>query len=87
MANNDEEFERLAEQYAEQVEAFKQFCIAPTSRARALEDLDWKDLSMGFFIALGVTGDSSGENDPYYDASMLSIYCRYRLQYWEGEWQ
>jgi hypothetical protein len=80
---NDEEYRRLLAQYAEQVAAFRKFCIEHGGDA-AFEETDFTGFSMGFFIALGVVGDS-GTGEAFYDASMLASYCRYRLQYWEGQ--
>ena len=44
----------------------------------------FRDLSIGFFIAIGVTGVSNAD-EPFYDAFRLASICRYDLQYWEGQ--
>jgi hypothetical protein len=79
----EEENKALLKTYAYQVSKFREFCILHGTAA-AFDDADFSDLSLGFFIALGVTGDS-GTNEPFYDAFVLSTVCRYTLQYWEGE--
>lgn len=83
LTSDDDEYRRLTSQYVEEIAAFRKFCIEhgddPT-----FEEVDFKDLSLGFFIALGVTGDG-GTGETFYDAWLLGTYCRYRLQYWEGQ--
>lgn len=73
----------LLEKYPDQVAAFRKFCIEHGSDD-AFEETDFTGLALGFFIALGVLGDS-GTGETFYDASVLGTICRYNLQYWEGE--
>lgn len=75
--------QHLLETYEKQVEAFKQFCLQldDTCGNDSLDEVDMYDLSVGFFIALGVIGDS-GMGEPFYDAFCLATVCRYDFEYW-----
>ncbi len=53
-------------------EAFKRFCLQYGEDER-FEDLNWYDMSVGFFMALGLTPDEARE---------LANECRYTNQYW-----
>lgn len=58
---------------------FRQFCIESDSLPKdsedkeTLDDTDWKDMSLGFFIAMGVSIE---------DAYRLSTIVRYDYGYW-----
>lgn len=76
----------LLERYATEVAAFRKFCIEG-GEDLVFEETNFKDLSLGFFIALGVTGSTVPEDNgaPFSDAYRLATITRYTLQYWEGE--
>lgn len=59
--------------YAPAMEAFKQFCISTESEPEEWEEVDFSDLSVGFFIALGV---------PNAAANDLALIARYDFHYW-----
>lgn len=70
--------------YLDAVVQFKEMC-ALSAKIDPSEEQDWYSLSMGFFIAKGITGDSvSDENDreDFYDVAILSCACRYTYHYW-----
>ena len=60
------EFEAVCRQDAAQTD--------PDLKIDAAEELDWRGLSMGFFLAKGLTVEAS---------SRLSSHARYELQYWQ----
>lgn len=80
------EYSNLLQRYAHEVKRFKAFCegLAPETNEAAFGETDFYDLSVGFFIALGVTGSefASGEDDPFSDAHRLATVCRYTFGYW-----
>lgn len=80
MVTDDE----LLRKYAEQVQRFRVFCVSltPKTNDAAFDDTDFYDFSLGYFVALGVVEDSSGEGEPFLDAHSLARICRYRFQYW-----
>ena len=82
----DKEDTLLITKYATQVAAFRRDCCDAKDDAEAddywARDLNFFDLSIGYFIAKGITGDSSEENCKYYDAHRLASIIRYELQYW-----
>ena len=69
--------------YKSQITAFKKFCCK--CGTDGFEEINFFDLGLGFFIALGVNGDSD-TGEAFYDAHRLSSICRYTIQYWESEW-
>jgi hypothetical protein len=75
--------EELLKKYAEQVAKFRKFCIE-CGDSVTFAEVNFYDLSIGFFVALGIDGDS-GTGEQFYDAGRLAVICRYHLQYWEGE--
>lgn len=50
------------------------------------EERDWFDLSIGFFLAKGITttiiDDRTDDADKCLDAIYLAIACRYQFHYW-----
>lgn len=66
----DGEYKRLAEQYKPQVDAWLAFYNSD-AHDEAFEDSHFESLALGFFIALGVTGDS-GTGEKFYDACRLA---------------
>lgn len=53
----------LAQRYAAEIEQFKAFCERQAG-TETFEEQDFYALSLGFFIALGITEDSSGDGEP-----------------------
>jgi len=82
----DEKDEQLLKKYKEQVDKFKEFCLklSPKANDAAFDDVNFYDLSLGFFIALGVVENTTcpGEYSPYADAHCLAAVCRYHFKYW-----
>lgn len=54
------------------VEKFKALCVS--GNVDRNEELDWYDMSIGFFLALGLTETEANE---------MAIYARYDEGYWE----
>lgn len=73
----------MVQKYQREVDAFRTFCIQH-GYSETFAETDFNDLSLGFFIALGVTGDS-GTGEDFHDAQILALVCRYDLEYWTGE--
>lgn len=77
----------LLVKWSEPFKKFRQFCLDHAS-SEAFEEVDFTDFSFGFFIALGVSGMTStkyepeGEQDQFFDASVLGTLARYVFQYW-----
>ena len=72
----------LAFKYAPELNAFRKVCET-WGEASCFEETDFYDFSVGFFIALGITGDSI--NSPpvtLSDAFSLARISRYHYQYW-----
>jgi formate/nitrite transporter FocA (FNT family) len=63
----------LAEKYPTQVAAWKEFYVKDASDD-AFEETHFESMAAGFFIALGVLGDS-GTGEAFYDALMLAYYA------------
>jgi hypothetical protein len=78
----DAEKQRLVKQYAAEVKAFRKFCVEHGDDP-VFEETDFGSLSLGFFIALGIIGDS-GTGESFYDALMLDTICRYTFKYWRS---
>jgi hypothetical protein len=55
------------------VEAFKAFCRSTADAKEDFDELDWYDMSVGYFIGKGL---------PARDAFALASICRYKYQYW-----
>lgn len=75
--------QELLSRYSLAVNAFKQFCL-DLGGGEDFEEVDFHSLSLGFFIALGVTSNL-GDPDVEPDAFALARITRYQLQYWEHE--
>lgn len=78
----------LMVKWAEPFKKFREFCRQHGGN-ETFEETDFNGLSLGFFIALGVTGmsstkyESDGEDaDQFYDASVLGTLARYVFHYW-----
>ena len=54
------------------VKAFKKFC-EDNSKNEYLDEIHWYDLSIGFFMARGLSVS---------DSVILALFCRYTAQYW-----
>lgn len=70
-----EKIERHAPKTPQQVaavEKFKAFCLSSTLDDKS-DELDWYALSIGFFLALGLTEDEAFE---------LALHVRYDKGYW-----
>lgn len=74
----------LLKVYEKEVAEFRNFCIEHAYNGQ-FDEQDFYSLSLGFFIALGVTGDINNTGDKFADAFSLAVACRYNLQYWEGQ--
>lgn len=57
----------------EAISAFKNFCLSSQSEDEELEEVEWYDMSIGYFLALGLDVETSIE---------AAIECRYTHQYW-----
>lgn len=64
---------QLSENEQKAVEAFKEFCTDYNQDFSFLDDLDWYDLSIGFFIAHKVSLERVQD---------VAGYVRYDLNYW-----
>jgi len=62
----------IVARYPTQIAAWKKW-YAEHSHKGAFEEAYFESLALGFFIALGVDGDS-GTGDEFYDASMLAFW-------------
>lgn len=78
----------LIARWPEQFGKFRQFCLDHSDH-ETFEESDFNDLSLGFFIALGVIGEAPKEPLPedeedmmFYDAAVLGTLARYVFQYW-----
>lgn len=81
MTELDLENQRLMEEYGEEIEKFKAFCTSPLEGE--FDEIEFYDLSLGFFIALGVTKDTiNNPPEPFGDAFGLALLCRYTFHYW-----
>ncbi len=67
----DEASRKIAEAYPEAVKAWKVFYNDEELNNLGFDEIHFGSLSLGFFIAAGVTGDS-GTGEPFYDAFILS---------------
>jgi hypothetical protein len=54
-------------------EKFKAFCHSSAAKDPELDELDWYDMSVGFFLALGLSVE---------DAYDVATKCRYTHKYW-----
>lgn len=54
-------------------ELFKNFCQSEKAKDPELDELDWYDMSIGFFLALGLSVE---------DAYAVATECMYTRQYW-----
>ena len=54
-------------------EKFRMFCVSEGAKEIVLEDCDWCDLSIGYFLALGMSID---------EANDLALDVRYKEHYW-----
>lgn len=79
----DQKDKDLLDKHKTEVDKFREFCILYGDHA-AFDESDFSDVSLGFFIALGITGDG-GTGEMFFEAYHLSTICRYKLQYWQGE--
>lgn len=57
----------------EAMERFKQFCLSKHGYDDYFDDLDWYDLSIGFFTALGQSAEIVED---------LACEARYKHEYW-----
>lgn len=78
----DTEDVRLLALHGDAVQKFKEWCQSIDPDDPAFEEIDFDGVALGFFIANGVTGDSSGEGETHYDAFMLCTLVRYNYHYW-----
>lgn len=71
---------QVIEKYKKEIELFKDFCSKFGNSGR-FEEINFYDLSLGFFMALGLTDnlDNPGLESP---AFALARICRYDFQYW-----
>lgn len=69
----DKDYRKIAEAYPEAVKAWKAFYNDEESSHSGFDDIHFGSLSLGFFIAAGVTGDS-GTGEAFYDAFILSYH-------------
>lgn len=78
---------KLTSAYASEIAIFEKFCrtLPPGSDEGCFREINFYDLSIGFFIALGVTKNTlyPDEDEPFCDAFHLAILCRYTYQYWQ----
>lgn len=85
---NDPDKLMLIDKYLDHVISFKNDICANSDLIDSDEEQDWTSLSIGFFIARGVLGNTNGHDDDfelygqYADAHMLATICRYTYQYW-----
>ena len=76
------EYSDLLDKHRNHVLEFKAFCLGG-GQDDAFEEINFRDLSIGFFIARGITGDG-GTGEAFYEAFVLASICRYTLQYFDG---
>lgn len=62
----------MTEEMQKAKQLFKDFCETSGNDTR-LEEINWYDMSIGFFISFGLSID---------DAEKLAIEVRYKEQYW-----
>lgn len=64
----------MTEEMQKAKDLFKEFCLECIDDER-LKEIDWYDMSLGFFIALGL---------PIEQAEELACHVRYDENYWLG---
>lgn len=77
----------LVEKHLQVIVKFKQLICTRSKKVDPNEEMDWTDLSYGFFVGQGIM--SISEQDPkrvenvYDDAYKLATLVRYRFHYWQ----
>ena len=73
-SDNDVSLPDLTDAEQSALDQFETFCKEGGVLDAELDELDWYDMSIGFFIALGIRDSEK--------LTELACFVRYKMQYW-----